>query len=329
MTAAITACGNSGGKYNTGQNSTDSINGNGTQNTDGSSDGGDASSTSDLATQYPITVKDATGYEITLDKAPERIVSVSPSETEILFALGLGDRIVGVSDYDNYPEEATQKPKMGGVVTPSEETMIAAEPDFVISGISMKDDVADKLRSLGLPVYKTDANTLDDVLSNILQIGVITDTQAKAEEIVSGMREDIRKVTEAAATIQESDKKKVFIEFAPGWTVGSGEFMDELISLAGGVNIASSIAGWSPVSEEMVIQENPDVILYAADMVDFDTGKPLEELIQGRSGWEQITAIKEGRLVGLNEDVMSRTGPRITQGLLDVVEAVYPGLIER
>ncbi|MBS4215089.1 MULTISPECIES: ABC transporter substrate-binding protein [Neobacillus] len=275
-------------------------------------------------TVYPLTVKDATGAELTFDKAPERIVSTSPSETEILFALGLGDKIFGVSDYDDYPKEATTKPKVGGVTKPNEEAIIAANPDLVIGGISMKNDIAEKFRGLDLKLYKTEPKKMEDILNNIIQIGIITDTQEKAEELVAKMKEDIRTVTEAAAKIKEEDKKKVYIEFSPGWTVGKGEFMDELITLAGGVNIASDLEGWNAINEEKIIQDNPDVILYSANVVDDKSGKPLEELIKSRSGWDKITAIQEGRLTGIEGNIMSRPGPRITDALKQIAVAIYP-----
>ena len=278
---------------------------------------------------FPLTVKDASGVEMTFEKAPERIISTSSSETEILFALGLGDRIYGVSDYDNYPEEALSKPKIGGVWDPNEEVILASEPDLVIGGISMNEDIAERLRSLGITLYKAEPNSVEDVLDTILQLGRITGTQEKAEQLVAKMRDDIRRVTEAAATIKEEDRKQVYLEFAPGWTVGKGEFLDELITMAGGVNIMADVEGWVQINEETVIHRNPDVILYAADLIDFDTGKPLDEIITSRSGWSSITAIKDNKLVPLDEDIMSRTGPRLTEGLLMVVEGIYPGLVQR
>ena len=280
------------------------------------------------ATVYPLTVEDASGAELTFEQAPQRIVSTSSSETEILFALGLGDRIYGVSDYDNYPEEALSKPKIGGVYDPNEEVLLATQPDLVIGGISMQEDMATRLRQIGIKLYKTEPENVEDALAIILQLGVITDTQVKAEEIVAQMREDIRKVTEAAASIKDEDRKKVYIEFAPGWTVGSGEFMDELITMAGGVNIAGTVVGWHLVNEEKIVQDNPDVILYAADLIDYDSGNSLRDIIKKRSGWSTIKAIKEDQLIGLNEDIMSRTGPRLSQALLLVSEAIYPGLVK-
>ncbi|WP_286230612.1 ABC transporter substrate-binding protein [Neobacillus mesonae] len=318
----ISACGagdDGGGKNNSAQKVSSEVENNGKSNND----------TSEKATVYPLTVKDATGLELTFDKAPERIVSTSPSETEILFALGLGDKIYGVSDYDDYPNEALTKPKVGGVTKPNEEAIIAANPDLVIGGISMKDDIVKKFRGLDLPLYKTEPKKIDDILNNIIQIGVITDTQVKAEELVAQMKKDISTVTDAAATLNEKDKKKVYIEFSPGWTVGKGEFMDELITMAGGINIASDMEGWNAINEEKIIQDNPEVILYTAKAVDDKSGKPLEELIKSRNGWGKITAIQDNNLTGIEGGIMSRPGPRITDALKQIAEAIYPDLYKK
>lgn len=279
-----------------------------------------------LETSYPLTITDASGTEITIESEPERIVTTSPSETEVLFALGLDDKIVGVSDYDDYPAAALEKEKVGGVVDPNAEAIIALEPDLVISGISMSDDVADKLRNLDLMVYKNDAQNLDEILDNILKIGQVVNAQAAAEELVSQMQTDIDEVKAAVSEVAEEDKQKVYLEFTPGWTVGSGEFLDELITIAGGINVAADLDGWAEVNEEKIIEENPDVILYAKDAVDFETEQPLAELIQERSGWEEISAIKNDRLVGIDENIVSRIGPRVTEALKQFAAALYPEL---
>lgn len=277
-------------------------------------------------TEYPLTITDASGTEITIEAEPERIVSTSPSETEVLFALGLGDKIVGVSDYADYPAEALDKERVGGVVDPNAEAIIALEPDLVISGISMSDDVADKLRDLDLVTYKNDGQNLEEILNNILKIGQVVNAQAEAEELVAEMQADIDEVKAAVADVAEADKKKVYLEFTPGWTVGSGEFLDELITIAGGVNVAAELDGWAEVNEEKIIEEDPDVILFAKDAVDFETEQPLAELIQERSGWEEISAIQNDRLVGIDENIVSRIGPRVTEALKQFAEAIYPEL---
>ncbi|GAC42499.1 periplasmic component [Paenibacillus popilliae ATCC 14706] len=278
-------------------------------------------------TIYPLTVKDATGQEFTFDKAPERIISVSPAETESLFALGLGDNIVGVSDYDDYPAEAMQKPRMGGITEPDEEAIIAAQPDVVFTGISMKEEAVNKFRELGIEIFKVEPKTYDDVISNIELYGLIADHQKEATEIADQMKKVRDDVAESVKGV--TDKKKVYIEFSPGWTVGSGEFMNELIELAGGVNIAAAeMTGWNQMNEENIIKENPDVILFAKDLVDSETNKTLEAIIRGRSGWEAISALKDNQLFGLDNNKLSRPGPRVAEALQDVAKAIYPDLIK-
>jgi len=273
-------------------------------------------------TVYPLTVKDASGKQMTFEKAPEKIVSTSPAETEMLFALGLNDRIVGVSDYDDYPEEAKSKTKVGGVVEPNTEAIVAAGSDLVVAGISISVEALEHLNSLGLKVFASNPKSVDDVLNEILLLGQITDKQREAEALVEQMRADIQKVKDAAATVK--DKKKMYMEFSPGWTVGSGEFMDELITLAGGINIASDVAGWYQINEEKIVADNPDVIMYTLDGMDSDSGKTIDQLIYSRTGWDQINAVKEKQVIGVDGNLLSRPGPRITQGLLAISNALYP-----
>jgi iron complex transport system substrate-binding protein len=280
------------------------------------------------STVYPITEKDATGKEFTFEKAPEKIVSTSPAETEMLFALGLADRIVGVSDFDDYPEEAKSKAKVGGVVEPNTEAIVASEADFVISGISIDPAAHENLTKLGLTVFASNPNSVEDVLNQILLLGRIMDKQPEAEALVAQMKADIQKVQDAVSSVKEEDKKKMYIEFSPGWTVGSGEFMNEIITLAGGINIAADVSGWVQINEEKIIVDNPDVIIYTLDGMDSASGKTIDELIYGRSGWDKIQAVQDKQVIGLDGNVLSRPGPRITQALLEISNALYPGAVK-
>ncbi|WP_438286759.1 ABC transporter substrate-binding protein [Paenibacillus hubeiensis] len=280
----------------------------------------------DLKTQYPLTVTDATGESFTFEKAPTKIVSVSPAETESLFALGLDEQIVGVSDFDDYPEAATTKPKMGGVSKPNEESIIAADADLVVTGISMSEEAVKKLRDLGITIFKTDPKSVDDVIKNIETFGKITDRQAEAQKLAAQMKQDVADVTEAVKSVKPEDKKKVYVEFSPGWTVGKGEFMDEIITLSGATNVASDMTGWNEINEENIIAANPDVILYADDVV--EDSKTLDQIIKARSGWDQITAVKNDQVIGLDANLLTRPGPRVTQGLKEVAKAVYPDLFQ-
>lgn len=279
-------------------------------------------------TEYPLTVVDVTGTEITIEKEPERIVSTSTSDTEILFALGLGDKIYGVSDFDNYPEEAKDKPKMGGVVEPNVEAILEQEPDLVVTGNSISEEAAQNIRDLGITLYQTDPKNMEEVFDVIRETGLITNRQKEAEDVIEEMQSVIDHVKETVAEVAEEDKKKVYIEYNPGWTVGKGEFMHELIELAGGINVVGDTEGWIEVNEEKIIEENPDVIIYAADLVDEETGKQLGELIKERDGWEEITAIEENQMVPIDEDIMSRNGPRIVEALQQIAEGIYPELFD-
>ncbi|WNC12919.1 ABC transporter substrate-binding protein [Brevibacillus brevis] len=289
---------------------------------------GNSTQTAASKTTYPLTVTDSTGKEVTIPKEPKRIVSTSPAETEILFALGLDQQIVGVSDYDDYPEAAKSKPKVGGVVKPNEEAILAQSPDLVIGGISMERPVADKLKTMGMPVFVTHPKKLDDIMSDILAIGTITNRQEQAEKLVAQMKADIARVTDAVKDVKPEERKKVYLEFSPGWTVGKGEFLDELITLAGAANIASDTEGWNPISEEKIVKDDPDVILYANGITDDKTGKKLEDIITQRSGWEKIKAIRDKQIFGMDQNTLSRPGPRITQGLIEVAKAIYPDRVK-
>ncbi|MCM3699881.1 ABC transporter substrate-binding protein [Paenibacillus macerans] len=277
-------------------------------------------------TAYPLTLKDSSGKEFTFESAPQKIVSLAPSETETLFALGLDQQIAGVSDLDDYPEAVKDKPRMGGSQV-NVEAVVAAQPDLIVAASMIDEQTVKSLTDLGYKVFLSDPKTMSDVMEHIKTIGEITNHQAQAEEVVGQMQQELSQVTEAVKSLMEDQKKKVYIEFSPGWTVGKGEFMDEMITLAGGVNVASDVQGWSEINEENIIKANPDVILYAKSVVD-KNNRTLADVIKGRAGWDQITAIKEDRVVGLDDNLLSRPGPRVTQGLTQVAKAIYPELIQ-
>lgn len=298
------------------------------QTSPGSAPPGQNAGDAEKRTVYPFTVKDATGREFVFGKAPERIASTSPSETEMLFALGLGDKVVGVSDFCDYPEEAKAKPKLGSITKPNEEALIGTGADLVLAGVSMKLPTVEKLRELQVPLFKVEPKTVDDIMNNLLLMGQIFDRQARAEELVAEMKAERQKVVDAVKDLKPEERKKVFFEFSPGWTVGQGEFLDELIRLAGGINVAGEEQGYVKISEEKVIADNPQVILYPEGIIDDQSKKPMEQLIRERSGWDKIDAVKNGRLAGVDKDLTSRPGPRIMQALTEIAKGIYPELVK-
>jgi iron complex transport system substrate-binding protein len=296
------------------------------QNSNKAAQNSQANQGDQLKTTYPLTVKDAKGTSFTFDVAPQKIVSLAPSETEGLFALGLDEQIVGVSDSDDYPEAAKSKPKMGGWPV-NIEAVVAAKPDLVLAGDLIDPATVKSLTDLNIKVYQSSTNSLAEVLTNIKAVGEITDRQQQADEVVKQMEKERDEVVAAVKTLKPEEIKKVYIEFSKGWTVGKGVFMSEILSLAGGVNVASDIDGWAEINEESIIKSNPDVILFAKNAVD-ENNKSLSDIIKTRSGWNAITAIKEDRIVGLDDNLLSRPGPRVTQGLIEMTRAIYPQLLQ-
>lgn len=318
LAAAVAGCGNSGKEANKIVEPAKAV---GTQEKA-------AAPAAAKKTQYPLTVKDATGKQFTFQKAPAKIVSVSPAETEALFDIGLGDQIVGVSDFDDYPAEAKSKPKMGGVTKPNTEAVIAAGADIVFTGVSMKKEAVEQYRGQGINMFKVEPKTLADVMNNVMLYGQITDHQEQAEQVVAKMKADLQKVQDAVKGLKPEERKKVYIEFSPGWTVGKGEFMDELITLAGGTNVAGDTQGWNQISEENIIKANPNIIFYPQGITDDKTKKTLEQIIRERSGWDKIDAIQKNQVIPLDGNLISRPGPRLTDGLLAMAKAMYPDLVK-
>lgn len=277
-------------------------------------------------TVYPLTVKDDTGTELTLEKAPAKLVSLSPSETEKLFALGLDEEIVGVSEVDDYPEAAKSKPKMGGYEM-DVEAILASGADVVFTA-AMNEQNVQKLRDLGVKLFVNDPKTIAEVMDNILLVGQITDRQNEAKAVVEQMQKDLDTVREAVKSVKDEDKKKVYVEFSPGWTVGKGTYLDEMLNLSNAVNVAADTEGWFEISEEKIIDANPEVILYSSNVLDAGGNKSLDQVIKERSGWDQIEAVKNNKLIKVDDNLISRPGPRVTKGLLEVAGAIYPELMK-
>jgi iron complex transport system substrate-binding protein len=268
-------------------------------------------------TVYPLTVTDKTGTAITLERAPERVVMLGPSDTEIVFAIGAGSLAVGADEYSNYPPEAAELPRVGDMNT-NIEAVASLNPDLVLGSASMNAAAVDALRQLGITVYASDPQTLEETIAHIEQVGVLLNHQAGAEAVAAEMRAAIQYV---ADKVKDAEPLSVYLEFSPGWTVGSGTFLDELVKLAGGVNISADQSGWFEVDSEAVIQRNPEVIIYPEI-----EGVDLLGEILSRPGWDQIEAVKNDRVHAVTNDPLVRVGPRLTDGLKEIAAAIHPDL---
>jgi iron complex transport system substrate-binding protein len=275
-------------------------------------------------TAFPITIKDALGNKVVIGKKPEKIVSLIPSNTEIAFALGLGKEIVGVSDFDNYPKEAANKEKIGGVDM-NVEKIISLKPNLVLAHASSAHNSTEGIKQLkdaGVTVLiVNDAKNFDQVYDSIDMVGKATGETKKAEEIVKGMKDKLADIKAKAAKIK--NRKKVFVEVSPApeiYTPGKNTFMDEMISSINAVNIANDQEGWVKIDQEAMIKRNPDVIVTTYG---YYVKNPVEQVLS-RKGWENVIAVKNKQVIDINSDRVTRSGPRIIEGVEDLAKAVYP-----
>jgi iron complex transport system substrate-binding protein len=274
-------------------------------------------------TVYPVTIKDALDNEVTIKAKPEKIVSLIPSNTEIAFALGLGEQVVGVSDFDNYPEEATTKEKIGGMEI-NIEKIISLQPNLVLAHASAMNGTEglQQLRDAGLTVLVVnEAQNFEQIYDSIAMIGKATGENKKAEELIKSMRDKLADIKAKAGEIKE--KKKVFVEVSPApevFTTGKNTFMDEMISLINAENIADDQEGWIKIDQEVMIERNPDVIITTYG---FYTENAAEQVL-ARQGWENVNAIKNKQVIDVDSDRVTRSGPRIVEGVEELAKAVYP-----
>lgn len=303
----------------------------GQQNTSEPSENKNNQKTEETASQFPVKVKDGLGNEVTVSEKPERIVSLIPSNTEIAYALGLGEQIVGVSDNDNYPEDVQNKEKVGGMEF-NVEKIISLKPDLVLAHASSAHNSQEGLKQLkdaGINVFVVeDAQSFDKVYDSIQTIGKITGTSDKAEDIVAEMKTKLADIQEKGKTIPDDQKVSVFVEVNPApqiYTTGKGTFMDEMLTIIGAKNAAGDQEGWPQMTEEAVVKLNPDVIVTTYG---YYVDKAVDQVL-ARKGWENVSAVKNKRVYDVHSDLVSRPGPRLVEGVEELAKAIYPDVYKK
>jgi len=271
---------------------------------------------------FPVTLTDASGVEHRLEEPPQRLVSLAPSITENVFALKAGDRLVGVTDWDNYPEEVANIERIGGL-EPNIEKILSLEPDLVLAHASVNDNAVQPLRDVGLSVLVLpEAQSFDGTYAVLRMLGQALGAQEQAEEVIQQMEAKKADIVAKVADIPETEKVRVWVEVSPDlYTAGSGTFIDDLIRLAGGINVAAEVEGWAQLSEEQVIAAQPDVIITTYG---YYTEEPPAKMIASRKSWADIPAVRDGRIYDVDSDIISRPGPRLAEGLLQVAASLYP-----
>jgi len=278
-----------------------------------------------LATAYPITVIDDLGREVTFETLPERIISLAPSNTEILFALGLGDRVIGVTDFCDYPPEALEKESVGGPWGTSidVEKIIALQPDFILAEEVNGIEVINTLAGLGFKLFGTKSTDLDDLLDDIKTVGQITDKEAEADELIAQMTSKIRAVTGRTTWLLPEEKPTVLhiCWHDPIYTSGQGTFVHDLVDKAGGVNIFGDLEGWPAVSIEAVITRDPEVIIVTAMG---GTGSTTWDWVNSEPRLKDLSARKNDRIYYIESNWLERPGPRMVLGLEAVAKYLHP-----
>ncbi|MBG9455506.1 metal ABC transporter substrate-binding protein [Lysinibacillus sphaericus] len=274
-------------------------------------------------------VKDDRGVEVEFNAVPKTIVSLQPSNTEILFALGVGDKIVGATEYDSYPEEAQKIERVSDSTKFNSERILALKPDVVIAYTTGGDEenlnALKGLEDAGIKVFAIQsAKSFDDVYGDIEQVATVMGIKDKGDKL----NKDIKaKIADVQAKVKDVKKpKNIYLEISPKpniYTAGSDTFQQEILNAANVNNVFGDLKSWPKVSEEDIIVKNPEVILTTVGYV-----KNSPEEILSRDGWNSITAIQNKAVYYIDTDISNRPGPRIGEAVELVAKAVYPELFK-
>ena len=274
-----------------------------------------------------LAMTDDLGRDVIIPKEPERIISLAPSNTEILFALGLENRVIGVTKYCNYPpeiEDLKQSGKLvviGGYKDPDIEKIISLSPDLVLASKIQSDSTIPKLEKAGITIFAINSNNLSNVIQSIKKVGKITGKDAEATQLVKSMESRIRAVSEKVDPLQ---KKRVLyvLWHDPLQTVGVGTVQDEIIEMAGGENIFHNLSGYPLIDPEAIVQKNPEIIITGTG-----TGEKRNDSLNWAKTEDSINetdARENNRIYQAQGDLMTRAGPRIVEALEMVARIIHP-----
>lgn len=257
------------------------------------------------------------------EKSYDRIISLIPSNTEILYELGLGDKVVGVSTVDDYPKEVKDK-KQFDAMKLNKEALLKAKPDLILAHESQKSTdgkVLNGLKDSGVKVvYVKDAQSIDEMYETFKQVGKVTGKEKEANALVKETKNNIKKVVNSVP--KDAKSQKVFMEVSSEpeiYTAGKNTFFDDMLKQLKAKNSFSNLDGWQKVSKESIIKKNPDVMISTMGI----SKKDYQQIIDKRGGFESLNAVQKGRIEAVNGDQISRPGPRIDDGLKALRDAIY------
>ncbi len=271
-------------------------------------------------TQYPLTVTDSYGDTVTLEREPMNVISVAPNLTELMFALDAGDKLVGRSEYCDYPDEALEIPSVGSMYYPDIEAIVEADPDLVIVSTHFDAESTEKLEELDIPIITLyEENSYEGAYDMIATLGEVMNRNEEAAATVAEMQDLVAEVQE---TVAGQEHPTVYYVTGYGeygdFTCGGDTFTGQILTLAGADNIAQDVSGWSITTEE-IIEADPDIIILAEYMKDD---------FMATSPYSELTAVKEGTVYVIDNNLIERQGYRNAEGVRAVAEICYPELFE-
>ncbi len=271
-----------------------------------------------FAVTYPLTLVDDAGHVVTFNSAPQKVIDAAPSITDFLLELGYADKIVGVTKYDSY----TKAENIGLIYPLNSEKIVALNPDVVFMFGGFQLSQYEKLKKLGINAFVLNANNLNGIYRDVMDVATIMGDSEKGEKLVSSLKARVLKVAKEAYKIPIFKRPRVFYG-TPGkqiWTAGMGSFLNEIISLAGGVNVTGNYAGpngWLPVSPEFVVSQNPDIILvpyYAPN-----GQKAAIKSFENYPSFKDLKAVKDGHVYAIDGNTASQPNTK----LVDLLEQIH------
>lgn len=281
------------------------------------------------AAAFPQTFVDRLGRTVTVRKLPQRVVSLAPSNTELLFAIGAGERAVGVTTYCDFPDEAKRRPKIGGFAarTISLESIAALAPDLVLAGDQNQRMVIDALERIGINVAAVQPRTFEEILEAMTLLGRLTGHEAEAQQLVASSRARVRRIVDKTATIPPERRVRVYWEVfdQPLMSAGPRSVVGQAIALGGGVNVFGDVAEEYPqINAEAIVARDPQIIMGPASM---RLRSLTREALLARPGWDRIAAVRQNRIVVLPDEPIARAGPRFVDGVELMARTLYPTLL--
>lgn len=272
----------------------------------------------DGQTVYPFTFTDSLGQEVTVDEEPKKVISLSPSNTEILFAVGAGERVIGRTDYCSYPEEASEVESIGTYTSPNTELIISMEPDVVFASDYIDDSIREQVEAAGAKVVVFSAASVKGVEELIVQAGEILNLNENAKDLVDSMNAKLKKIQEQVPS--EGSGKSVFIDIGSFYSAGPGSLLDDMLNQIRVTNVAADTGEtWPQLSVESIIEKNPDIYisLYTAP-----------EELKKTAGLENLDCMKGDSLIYFQElsnesDMIQRAGPRVVDGIEILADRIY------